>query len=363
MAKLSEDMLPESDAQTGAAHPRYNSAFIGHAAAERELLTAYQSGRLPHAWIIGGEKGIGKATLAWRFAKFLLANPDFTKNAVQHATSLGVADDHQSVQRVRAMGHGDVQVLRREWNEKTKKHFTVIRAEDARKAIHMFQRSASEGGYRIVILDCAEDLNIESANSLLKLIEEPPERSLFLIVSHQPNRILPTIRSRCRMLLLHPLTPEQVVQALRSGESAHDTGAHDSGALETASRLAHGSVSRALKLLGGKSLDVSNRLDALLRQLPRVDWRDVHTLADSVTSRSNDEEYETLKDMLLDWLHAQVHSPQPVPALAAFAESWESITALIRQSEAYNLDRRALVLAAISHLAKAAETAQGHSKA
>ena len=355
MARATDDMLPESDAQQGAPHPRANVDFIGHATAEHELLQAYQSGKLPHAWIMGGDKGIGKATLAWRFTKFVLAHPDFTSLAVQNAKSLAVDDSNAAVQRVHALGHGDVQILRREWNEKTKKHFTVIRADEARKAVHMFQQSASEGGYRIVILDSAEDLNSESGNGLLKMIEEPPERSLFLIISHQPNRILPTIRSRCRMLLLHPLTQAECLAAFQGfGAGA------DGKTLERACELAHGSVSRALKLISGKSLDVSNRLESVLRNLPRVDWRDVHALADGITARANEEEYETFKDTILDWLHEQIHKPQPVAVLAPFAESWDSLSELIRQSEAYNLDRRALVLSVISTLAKAAEIARAY---
>ncbi len=358
MARASEDMLPESDAQQGAPHPRANVEYIGHAYAEQDLLQAYQSGKLPHAWIIGGDKGIGKATMAWRFTKFLLANPDYTSLAVQNAGNLAVDDNLAAVQRVHALGHGDVQILRREWNEKTKKHFTVIRAEEARKAVHMFQQSASEGGYRIVILDSAEDLNSESGNGLLKMIEEPPERSLFLIISHLPNRILPTIRSRCRMLLLHPLSQAECKVALQGivlGVDAQN--------IERACQLSGGSVSRALKLISGKSLDVSTKLESILRNLPRVDWRDVHALADGVTARANEEEYETFKDTMLDWLHSQIHRAQPVGALAPFAECWDTVSGLIRQSEAYNLDRRALVLAAISKLAEAAGLALAHQKA
>lgn len=355
MARATDDMLPESDAQQGAPHPRANVDFIGQADAERELLQAYQSGKLPHAWIIGGDKGIGKATLAWRFAKFVLAHPDFSSPAVQSAKTLAVEDSNAAVQRIHALGHGDVQILRREWNEKTKKHFSEIRSEDVRKAVHMFQQTASEGGYRIVILDCAEDLNSTSANALLKMIEEPPERSLFLIISHQPNRILPTIRSRCRMLLLQPLSQTECKVALQGFVAGVDE-QH----LDRACQLALGSVSRALKLISGKSLDVSTKLESILRNLPRVDWREVHALADGLTARANEEEYETFKDTVMDWLHGQIHRAQPLAALAPFADSWDAVSGLIRQSEAYNLDRRALVLSVISTLAKAADMARGH---
>lgn len=352
MARGVEEASPESDTLSGAPHPRFNIDLFGHQHAEAELLEAFQSGKLPHAWIIGGEKGIGKASLAWRFAKFLLANPRFDAPAVVAATSLAVPEENAVVHRVHSLGHGDVQVLRREWNEKTKKPFSDIRAEDVRKAVHMFQFAASEGGYRIVILDCAEDLNATSANALLKMIEEPPERSLFLIVSHQPNRILPTIRSRCRMLLLQPLSPENCVKAV--SHFATHAAPQD---IERACALAGGSVSRAMKLISGKSLDVNIRLGALLNRLPRVDWREVHAIADAVSQRANEEEFETLVDCVLDWLHVQIHKEAPAAARAAFAEAWDKFSQLVRQNEAYNLDRRALVLASISELAQAAEMA------
>ena len=354
MAKSSEDTTPESDALTNAPHPRMTDHLFGQNNAEQEILEAYRGGKLPHAWILGGEKGLGKATLAWRFAKFVLSYPDPAHPFVQNATNLDVENKNPVVQRIHALGHGDVHVLRREWNEKTKKHFSDIRAEDVRAAVHIFQHAASEGGYRIVILDSAENLNGSSANALLKMIEEPPNKSLFLIVSHRPNQILPTIRSRCRKLLLRTLSDADCTRAL--GAFYHEGEGRD---VDKAVALARGSVSRALKLLAGASLDLHIQMERVLAALPDLKWTDVHRIADHVAGRSNDEDFETWVEAVQDWLTHKIHTPAASShALRPWAEVWSLIGAQIREAEIFNLDRRALVLNVFSELAKAAVLAQ-----
>ena len=174
--------------------------LFGHAEAEQALLEAYRCGRIPHAWLIGGESGIGKATLAYRMARFVLAHPDPAVPAVQKATSLAVPADHPVARRVAGQAHSDLLVLERVVNEKTGKLFTVIRVDDVRRSVPFFGSTAGEGGWRVAIVDSVDELNKESENALLKVLEEPPPRALLLLVSHAPGRVLPTIRSRCRAL-------------------------------------------------------------------------------------------------------------------------------------------------------------------
>ena len=240
--------------------------------------TPIGKGRLPQAWLIGGREGIGKATLAWRVARFVLANPDPRLPAVQTARDLHVDPQLPSARRISAQSHADVVVLRREWDVKTKKHFTEIRIDDVRKAIEMFHRAANEGGWRVAIIDCAEDLNRSSANALLKIIEEPPPKSLFLIVSHRPGAAMPTIRSRCRRLTLSPLADADVVAAIRAmGEDGPQASPRE---IETAAARASGSVRAALLLLESASLGMTDKIEKLLADLPAVDWRAVHALGD-----------------------------------------------------------------------------------
>jgi DNA polymerase-3 subunit delta' len=260
MKKRSADEgVPESDCVEDAPHPRHNHLLFGHGDAERQLLEAYRSGRLPQAWIIGGQEGVGKATLAWRFARFLFANPLFDSPGVARASDLSVSPDDPVSRRIDAMAIGDLALLRREWNEKTKKHFTEIRMDDVRHALELFHHAAGEGGWRICIVDCAEDLNRSGANALLKVMEEPPPRSLFLIISHRPARILPTIRSRCRMLQLEPLAADEVSQTVRSlGEPWSHMGAE----IDAAAQRAGGSVKQALRYLDKDRFELAESAEA-----------------------------------------------------------------------------------------------------
>jgi hypothetical protein len=178
------------------------------------LLDSYKSGRTPHAWLIGGEPGIGKATLAYRLARFVLAYPEPRLPVVQKATSLAVDAEHPVARRIAAQAQGDLLVLERVINEQTGKLYTVIRVEDVRKAVPFFGSTAGEGGWRIAIVDAVDDLQREGANALLKVLEEPPPRTLLLLISHAPGRELPTIRSRCRRLLLRtrPRSPAPLLR-------------------------------------------------------------------------------------------------------------------------------------------------------
>ena len=178
------------------------------------MLSAYREGRLAHAWLIGGREGIGKATLAWRFARFVLANPDPAAKAVAEARNLHVEPTHQAARLLAGLAHPDFSLIRREWQGAAKRLASEISVDAVRQGLQIFQLSAAFGGWRIAIVDSAEDLNRSSANALLKMVEEPPQRSLILIISHRPGQVLPTIRSRCRRLRLEPLSEDDIVRAV-----------------------------------------------------------------------------------------------------------------------------------------------------
>ena len=216
----------EARDDTDPPHPRETTVLFGHAEPEQVLLEAYRSGRIPHAWLIGGPNGIGKATLAYRMARFVLANPDPTAPAVRKATSLTLPNDDRTVRRIAAQGHPDLLVLERVVNEKTGKLYTVIRVDDVRRTVPFFGSTAGEGGWRVAIVDTADELQYpQAANALLKILEEPPRNALLLLISHAPARLLPTIRSRCRRLSLRPLSAEDVARAaaLALGRDAKDS--------------------------------------------------------------------------------------------------------------------------------------------
>ncbi len=283
-----------------APHPRAATQFYGHDAAEQELLQAYRSGRMPHAWLIGGPQGIGKATLAYRMARFVLSHPDPTAQAVQAAQSLAVASDHPVARRIAVQAHGDLLSLERTAGENGKLR-TEIAVADVRRTIGFFGSTAGEGGWRVCIVDSVDELNRFGTNALLKILEEPPARSLLLLVSHVPGQVLPTIRSRCRQLLLRPLQQDDVV---RAAAAALDVEEGDSD-LRRAAALADGSVARALALFDGPTLAVHDNVAALLARLPEIDPRALHVLGDSL-GRANEGAFDTFLEAVREWLSTRL---------------------------------------------------------
>ncbi len=342
----------EADRLPDTPHPRHATRLIGHADRERDLLDAYRQNRLPHAIILGGPEGIGKATLAWRLARFLVANPLASTPAVRDAVDLSVPEGSRAAGQVASLAHPDIGLLRREMNEKTRRFYTEIRAEDVRRVIGLFQRAAGAGGYRIAIVDSAEDLNRSSANALLKLIEEPPPLSLFLLVAHRPGLVLPTIRSRSRLIRLGGLRQEEIVAVVGTlGPPWSEL----PPAQVAAAAAGGGSVHRALRRVGRGGNDVETGVTTLLDRLPALEWRAVHRLADQVAGRDGDAAFETAMAAVFDWLQSQVRAGAQGGArrLAPYAEVWEKVAASARETEALNLDRRPLILSIFSDLAGA----------
>ncbi|MBV1701667.1 MAG: DNA polymerase III subunit delta' [Hyphomicrobiales bacterium] len=347
------DALPDSDRFGDAPAPRETMALLGHALVEREWLNAYRDGNLPQALLIGGAQGVGKATLAWRLARFILAHPDHQSAAVAKASDLDVRHDHPVAQRIAQGSHGDVSVLRREWNPQSKKHYSDIRIDDVRKMMDRFKLAAGEGGWRIAIIDSCEDLNRSGANALLKLIEEPPPKSLFLIVAHRPGQVLPTIRSRCRKVMLNPLTAGEVAGAVKaSGHSGTPA------AILQASERSGGSVREALRLLEGGSLALDAKLGQMLRQLPKLDGREVYAIADQCVRAGQDAAFETLVQALFHHLHTRVHAMagqgEPIRNLEPMAAAFNELRQSLRDAEIYNLDKRSLIVGIFNRLAQSA---------
>ncbi|MEP7029451.1 MAG: DNA polymerase III subunit delta', partial [Pseudolabrys sp.] len=290
--------MSENDADEGSVRlPRETSVLFGHGDAERTLLESYQSGKIPHAWLIGGPPGIGKATLAYRLARFVLANPDPKAPIVQKAKSLGIEPDNPVARRIAAQAQGDLLVLERVINEQTGKLYTVIRVDDVRRSVSFFGSTAGEGGWRIAIVDAVDELQREGANALLKVLEEPPARTLLLLLSHAPGRELPTIRSRCRRLLLRPLEASDVANsvAAATGRASQDAD------VMTAAAAADGSVGRALRFLDGPALALRQRVLDLFAQLPDPDPRALHALGDALGG-SEPQTLHAFMDLVNGWL-------------------------------------------------------------
>jgi DNA polymerase-3 subunit delta' len=339
-----------SEGEEGARLPRETAELFGHAEAEQALLASYKSGRAPHAWLIGGPPGIGKATLAYRFARFVLAHPDPASSEVQKATSLALDPANPVVRRIAAQAQGDLLVLERVVNEQTGKLYTVIRVDDVRRTVSFFGSTAGEGGWRIAIVDAVDDLQREGANALLKVLEEPPARTILLLISHAPGRELPTIRSRCRRLLLRPLDESDVAAAVAAatGRTAEEAD------VQEAARVADGSAGRALSLLDEKARALRRRVLDLIAQLPEPDPRALHTLGDALGG-TDPRDLETFIDLVNGWLSERLTGGKgPLVRMARVAETWEKVNRAAREAETYNLERKPLVFAVFGALAQAA---------
>lgn len=331
--------------------PRETTALFGHRDAEQTLLQAYSSGRIPHAWLIGGAQGIGKATLAYSMARFVLAHSDPSARSVQDAANLYVDEDHPVARQVANGSHGGLLTLERTVNDKGTMR-TVITVDESRETIGFFgSTAASVGGWRVCVVDTVDELNANASNALLKILEEPPSRSLFLLISHAPARVLATIQSRCRKLPLRPLDADDVIRAAAEAAGLNRSDA----ALREAADAAEGSVSRALTLLGGQSLGLHQRTLALLNTLPQVDQRALHALGDALPL--NDRVgLKTFVDTVDRWLTGHLHAPDAganLPRLARLAEVWEKVNRAARETESFNLERKPLVFSVFGMLAEA----------
>jgi DNA polymerase III subunit delta' len=338
--------------QFSTVHPRETAVLFGHREAELALLNAYRSGRIPHAWLIGGAQGIGKATLAYRMARFALAHRDALAADVQRAETLWVDPSDPVARHVAAGAHGGLLTLERSLNDKGVMR-TVITVDETRETISFFGSTAAVEGWRVCIVDTVDELNPNAANALLKVLEEPPRQSLFLLVSHAPARVLPTILSRCRKLALRPLATTDVI---RAAAQAAKLGVDDP-ALGEAAEAADGSVARALTLLGGDAIKLHQRTAALLATLPQVDPRELHALGDALGG-SDRVALAAFVDSIDRWVSERLRDDDAnananLPRLARLAEVWEKINRAARDTAEYNLERKPLVFSVFGLLAEA----------
>jgi DNA polymerase-3 subunit delta' len=344
------DLAAEPDRLEGTPHPREQLAFFGHPEAEAAFIEGIRSGRLHHAWLIGGPQGIGKATLAYRVARSLLNHPPAVHAGL---TDLQVDGSAPATRQIAALSHPNLAVLRRAPATDKKAASTVIPIDAVRRALNVFGSTAADGGYRICIVDSAEDLNIASANALLKVIEEPPPRSIFLIVSHAPQRLLPTIRSRCRRLLLRPL-PEASIRAV-IGSFGKPWSDVPEDVLPQAISLGEGSVRRTVEMLDRDKVAFVSDLTRSLDVLPKVDPKAVLALAESLSRRDAEESYELALDTVQRWVTIRLHDKAGLGAarLAPLVEVCDKVARSAREIDVYNLDRRPLVLSLFDDLADA----------
>lgn len=359
---MSAAAMNEPDRLPGAPHPRDTRQVFGHEGAERAFIESLQ-GRMHHAWLLGGPQGIGKASFAYRAARFMLAHVDPLSSARQgrsHQEGLDVDTGQAAMRRLAAGAHADLTVLRRMIRSDGKGVTANIPVDAVRHMLDMFGNTAAAGGWRVCIIDSAEDLERASANALLKALEEPPARCLFLIVSHAPGRLLPTIRSRCRFLNFRPLNEGDLDRAVRAALAAAGRDVPDAATLGRGLRLAEGSVRRALIRCDARTLALIDDVRARLEALPGFDLAKALALGEAVAGRGGEADFAIVLETIQEWLshYLTTHAAAGASRLAPVAQVWEKLAASAREAEIYNLDRRPLILTMFQDLSAAMREAR-----
>jgi DNA polymerase III subunit delta' len=346
--------------------PRTNPELLGHEGAENALRRLFDAGRLPHALLLSGPRGIGKATLAFRLARFVLANGG-GEGALgslfgeTDASGLAIPPDSGTFRRVASGGHADLLTVERAYDPRRRRLRGEIIVENTRGISAFLRLTPAEGGWRVVIVDGADEMNRNAANALLKILEEPPRRSLLLLVAHSPGRLLPTIRSRCRRFPLAPLSPAIVGQLLlRYRPDLPEPQA------EALTALSGGSIGRALDLAAAGGVELYESVLALLSRDTGIDPAALHAFADRLARGDSEEAYRAVEELVAQLLArvagaaargsfggaAERHESAVLQRLgnrapaARWAELRDEIGRLFARTDALNLDKKQTILGA-----------------
>lgn len=328
--------------------PETAERLVGHRTVQRILTTAWRSGKLAHGWLLTGSEGIGKATLAFRFARAILADaladaaPSLGLPGIEADDLLPSVDPDRPAARLIAAGaHPNLEIIRRTVNPKTGRLRTQIGVDDVRDAMKFLHATATDGGWRIVVVDPIDDMNESSNNALLKALEEPPKRCLFLLVNHVRGAVLPTIRSRCQVLNMAALSDDDVRSVLENCAPGLPA-----GAVDAVLPLADGSPGRALRLLATDAPSLDRQLDDILGAAVATGTAKALDLADQVSRANATDAFHTVAQLLARRLELFARGTASSESRAATARLWFDVAASFRRTEYLNLDRRHTVLRA-----------------
>jgi DNA polymerase-3 subunit delta' len=340
--------------------PAATTRCLGHDHAEQAILESLRSGKMPHAWLLSGPKGIGKASFAYRIARFLLSRPDGGT-----ANSLAINPGSPLINRIAHKNFPDLHVLEEPFINEEGKPVKELSVHMVRQIGHFLSLSASESPCRIVLIDSVDDMNASSANALLKLLEEPPPHAYLLLISHSPGKVLPTIRSRCRQLKMHIPPHQDAVEIIH-----HAAGSLPETEAQQLLHLAADAPGIALMLAEHNGLAFYQELLALLATLPALDMPMVLTFADSVASKDNDIRWQYFTHMLVRFMEMVIkYSVGDVPAhgiidneraimerlavqmpIATWLELWEKSRDMLEEVNRAHLDRRQAVMMVLQML-------------
>ena len=335
--------IPIADRIEGLFQPYENGCFVGQEAADTRFLAGAKAGRLHHAWLLCGPIGVGKASFAFRIARAFceLAHSQPLPDIEALVASSNV--DHPVFRRIASGGHPNILHLRIPLDEKSKKFKTQLTVDEVRRSVSFFGATAGEIGWRVAIVDNADQMTISAANALLKILEEPPEKTLFFLLSSQPGQLLPTIRSRCQQLDFKPLNYADLTTALSAASSRGE--ALDFESLQNYNAHLGGSVRRAYQFLENDMASLVDDCHSLLASQPNYNMAALHGFADQVSVRGGDEKYHFFIDLMEDYISQKVRSDGGPEALVSLAKVWEKMRERIELESRMNLDRKQTVLA------------------
>jgi DNA polymerase III subunit delta' len=353
-AERSRGVAVEPDRLDPFSAPRAVDRVFGHDEAIAEFEVALRSGRLHHAWLLIGPEGVGKATLAYRFARTVLAQPQ------GGAEPSNVSAEDPVFRKVARLAHPNLLLIRRSWVEKSKRYSQWVGVDEVRRLRAFLGNTAGADGWRVVIVDRADELNQNAANALLKALEEPPPRTLFLLVSSAEGRLPVTIRSRARVLRVGPLSDEMLEAAVRAALERDGLKA-DPGALRLAITLAQGSVRRALELVSGEGIQFYDQILAKFDALPVLDGAELHKQVERLSGTGDTENLELYLALLLGLIERLIRVAATEQGtgererklakrlvskdnLPHWADAWERISEARAEAFALNLDRSLLIL-------------------
>ena len=368
MADVSD--VPLSDQIEGALHPVLTPRFFGHGAQISVLEAGLKQGRFHHGWIFSGVQGVGKATLAYHLARVLLDGEAGGACLEEGRSLLAVSErvrDGKTGRLISQFVHPDMRVLRRAFDPKGKRFFAAIRIDEMRALRDMLHTTPSMGGRRVILIDRADDLNEASGNALLKVLEEPPAHTVFILIANVLARLPITIRSRCQILKFHGLEFEAFQDGLLQQFSSQDLPAMPANELEELWHLADGSVGRGLELTQGSGLKFYQLLFKILDGLPNLDGRLLDQFIEGVLKDKTGADYTKAEGLLLDMIYRLIKgraAAQPlsggekrladkliaVEMLDQWFELWDTLTQNSQDVAVYNLDKKTHLMGCFFHL-------------
>ena len=332
---MSDDEVREPDQLAGVPLPESRTEVVGHTAARATIEAALDASRLPGGILLHGPRGIGKATLAFDIAREVFARTG--DESAEHVAA-----------QVAAGGYPNLRVLRKAPRDTGKGFYTAIRVEEVRGLIGESRMTRGRAGFRIVIVDSIDDCNPSSANALLKILEEPPPETLFLLVSHRPGGLLPTIKSRCQQVALRPLSDADVRKVLG-----------DQPGVEHAVELAAGRPRRGFEALALGDNAGLTALQGWLRA-PANGAASVYlAVADALAADKDGASYAFGREMLTDWIAAEARNAANSGAKARLASAttlWDKATAAFADADEYNLDARQTLISLFDEIRRHAQT-------